>query len=344
MNRKLLNASIRAVLVSTQMSQSDLAMRLRVTPATLRTWLNRNCFPEFAIKRILNELGWKHENIEQLGRDYEFKVARPASGGRLNEQNPLRAAFVAADRERNKIAVSMAPMTDAIETFCAAMGKSDLMITLAATVTPWEMEQTIGQPMRDAILQGVRGGGTFLYLRANQTQVEKYRNDWQFDRLRDTEDCDREIVKLRQFLSGRLQEEDGMLVPDADELAYRATPQYLVRGDIPFFVPGFHMIMLRSAIYPGGEEDRMIVRLPDNSWSTVYLTRADYFRDRFRRSVCTCLGEERNQLNQQIDKLSAEQEELSSRSKRLTEQHKQLQVELQKGKEILDRLMKMLGS
>jgi len=297
-----LSKVIRDELVARQLSQSVFARILGVSSPTLRTWMYRNCFPKIAVKLIIHEFKWQCSEDEIKSR-YAFDWARPTPQSQLAGAGSLRSAFIVADRERERVAAAMAPMSEIVVKLCSAMGKEDLLTVLTATVTPWEMERHVGKEMKDAIIEGVRNGGTFLYLRARQSLVDKYfKHPWKFDRILTEEKCKAEIDSFREEIEERLRA-DGMSTEDAKDRAIRSTPQYHVQDDLPFLVPGFVIMMFRSGGHPGHEEDRLVVRLPDNPWAAVYLTRADYFHDRFRRTVCQALSAESMRIEDELKRL-----------------------------------------
>lgn len=338
MDREPLSKAIRRELEAQQISQGELAVRLRITPSTLRTWLHRNSFPQLAIKMIMQELDWKMSE-DQVREKFEFESARATPRSMLYDSGSLRSAFAAADRDRERVASTMTPMTEIVEKLCSAMGEHDLLITISASVTPWEMERHIGQKMRDAIFQGVRKGGTYLYLRAEQKLADEYYEIWNFDRIRSEEDCRKEIESLRELIAGNLQK-GGRSESEAMNQAIRATPQYFVRHDFPYLVPGFVIMMFRSAEHPGSEDDRLAVRLPDNAWATVYLTRADIFRDRIRRSVSKVLKRQEFDLSLERERIALEKTKQRGRPPDLEKQ----EANLIRNEATISRLLHMMDS
>jgi hypothetical protein len=108
------------------------------------------------------------------------------------------------------------------------------------------------------------------------------------------------------------------------------TPQYYVRKDIPFLMPGFTIMMFRAGTLPLPEEDRMMVRLPENEWATIYLPKADLFRDRFRHCVRMALDDEKKRLNSPPETLP--------RKKQRAAQFK----ELEQAKELLAKIRRII--
>ena len=280
-----------------------LAERLGVTPPTVRTWLHRNCYPRLSVKKIASEFGWDF-TPEQIKERFEFEWARPTAAGILSEASTLRSAFFAADRERERVEKSMISMGNSIEKLCSAMGERDLLITLSATVTPPEMERSVRRERREAIVTAVRNGATLLYLRASQELTDEYQATWGFDRLRPKDICIRELNDLRDVIAGGLLS-GGMPAEMARECVEASILQYFVRSDLPYLVPGVIFQMFRAGNYPSGEENRMVIHLPENPWATVYLSKADYFSDRFRRSVCQALKDEQVRLTGECEIIGA---------------------------------------
>jgi hypothetical protein len=291
---------VRRALHDRQESQSMFAQRLGVTSPTLRTWLHRNCFPKLAVQKINKELNFQIED-DYIDKKYDFAWARPTLLSGLYKEGSLRSAFITADRECERIASAMAPMSDMVVNLCARMGEQDLLIVLTATVTPWEMERHVGAEMREAIIRGVQRGGTYLYLRARQSLIDAY-HDRQFDRMPAQDKCEAEIKVFRELIAERLQAA-GIPKVEAEDRAARATPQYYVEDNLPFLVPGFVIMMFRAGGHPGNEEDRLVVRIPDNAWATVYLTKAVYFHDRFRRTIHKALEDEEKSLPKRAETL-----------------------------------------
>ena len=258
-----------------------------VPGATLRTWIDRNRFPEYGIERICKLLDW--EEPDEVARKYkltngwskERKVVLP------DDQSLLMTALQAEDAICARTNEQLTE--DRVRGLCRcfmAMRENDLFVLASLSVMPRAFEKQNWGPMATAIAEGVEQGGTYLYLFPRQDQVDVFVNDpWNFPKMIDAKDFKEKFAEFQHNVARYLQRR-GVPAGEVDEIVKQRIVM-LEYGKTPFMSPGFAIGMFQTVDDEKAIARRMIVRVPTDFSGVLYLPKEkdDVFTWRFMRFV-----------------------------------------------------------
>jgi transcriptional regulator with XRE-family HTH domain len=222
-----LSRKFRTELVKRSESYNELAKRIGMSASTLRTWLSRNRWPEAGAVTIARALGMT-QTAKELKDQYDIgkgwaTAKKPRNG--LPPLDALRGAFKDADARCAKMRTAFDAVTRDLERCCRAMRKDDLRILLSASVKPIEFEEPpAGDAMREAIAEGIYGGGTFLYLRPIQELMDDYDTVWHFERYLNQEEIEKRLNVFREYVIAYLIDKKNMPQEEARERAILVSP------------------------------------------------------------------------------------------------------------------------
>jgi hypothetical protein len=284
---------LREKLAEQKRSLAWVARQLQVPDTTVRTWFDRNRFPEAQLKQLLELIGWRLVD-GGLGV-YNCRVARPYRASEGPPQSTLAAAFCELDRRWARVRPALERLSGGIELLFRSMDRTSLFVFYSATVSPKEMEDLADQRWPACLSESLLNGGTLVYLRPGEETNKYFYRDWGFRRVLTRDQCEKEVEELRGRVEKWLQDERGEDAGRARALVRQRLLQYYC-DDSPFRAAGFTIGMFQHQADGGTICRRMTVRLPGSFGGILYLPEYEVFEYRFSRFVHRVLDEQEPQL------------------------------------------------
>ncbi len=273
-SRPRLAAAIRKALADRQETTVDLANALGISSSTLRTWLNRQRFPQEQAVAISTYLGW-HLSAVELEQRYD--VGRWATIGRATtaESRSLGQLFQEQDKAAARVSEFTMNSPPPLGMLFDAMQAGDLYVHIAATTFPVESLPD-SFALREAIGRAVARGAFFMYIVPDEALHRKWLD---FFSVR----CGTDGAFLRAYVDPLCTDVERLLVkerwsePEARQRA-RKHMNILTSDSFPWFAPTCSYSVIAS-LYSVVREPllRAWMTLPGDPRNRLLLPHSDQF-------------------------------------------------------------------
>lgn len=281
-SRPRLSAAIRKALADRTETTVDLANALGVSSSTLRTWLNRQRFPQEQAVAIASYFGW---NLSVAELEQRFDVGRWATATRASpaEAKTLSQLFQEHDRIASRLTeLTLNPAPSLLMLF-DAMQRGDLYVHIAATTFPPESLPDAND-LRLAMARAVERGAFIIYVIPSD---ELHRQWLDLFSLR----CGTDGSFLRSYIDPicldvqKWFQNKGLPEADARNRAQRNV-HILMSDSFPWFSPGFSYSLIGSLI-PVVREPllRTWMTLPGDARNRLLLPHSDQLSLRIASAV-----------------------------------------------------------
>lgn len=267
-------AAIRKALAERQETTVDLANALGIPSSTLRTWLNRQRFPQEQAVAISTYLGW---NLSATELEQRYDVGRWATIGRATtaESRSLGQLFQEHDKAAARVSELTLNSPPALEMLFEAMQAGDLYVHIAATTFPLESLPD-SFALREAIGRAVARGAFFLYIVPDDGLYRKWLDFFSVRCGTDGSFLRAYVDPLRTEIERQLVKE-GSSEPEAQRRAQKQM-HVLTSDGFPWFAPTCSYSVIAS-LYPVVREPllRAWMTLPGDPRNRLLLPHSDQF-------------------------------------------------------------------
>jgi hypothetical protein len=273
MERPQLGSEIKRRLDANRIGWAEAAERLELKANSLRAWVTRNEFPQWALPQILELVGFPTD-VEVLQNEYEFRLTRGKRASRDSIDSLLESedvilpdAFSVVDMRLEKMfAAAGDPGLDHKVLF-RSLAKGDTRVLWSIDQEPWELSheglRTLGLDMVNA----ARAGARFLYLcPANEVSSVARRSD--FRRPLEIEDFRGMLSRIDRLIESQCKRSEIKATRERFILAECKVPAYMMPGfSIALYcahVGDAYMPLYRAlALIPAGKPERdMTLHVP----------------------------------------------------------------------------------